>query len=189
MKKAVFLLTFMMFFFISLTSCGNNDTGDGESAHTEIPVTYTVSFAPYGEGHVEGETMQTVQEGASCASVKAVAALGYRFAGWSNGCTDAQITYTPTKDETLFAVFETDSSTLPGLFIETEDGKAIDTKENYVSCKVTLSGADEGDAVDGAEAKIKLRGNTTAYLSKHPYKLKFAEKTDLFGGTKDHRGR
>ena len=55
--------------------------------------------------------------------------------------------------------------------------KKIETKENYVNCNIVVS--DSETYVD-ADAKIKLRGNTTLWVDKKAYKIKFNEKQNLF---------
>lgn len=52
----------------------------------------------------------------------------------------------------------------------------IDTKENYVDCNILVT--DDNSRVD-AKAKIKLRGNSTLWVDKKAYKIKFDEKQDL----------
>ncbi len=135
-------------------------------------------------GRIEGEASQTVTAGNACTSVKAVAKVGYRFLCWSNGSLDEELEYIPAGDETVHAVFVVETMKLPVFSIVTEGGKGINTKEEYVSCVVSVMGADTGDIVCATDGKIKLRGNSTAYLPKSPYKLKFDEKVDLFGNGK-----
>lgn len=58
------------------------------------------------------------------------------------------------------------------------------SKADYTKCTVQISNADEYNLSE-SEAKIKIRGNTTQYADKKPYKIKFSEKTSLFGGGKE----
>jgi len=74
---------------------------------------------------------------------------------------------------------------LPRLDVYTEGGVKITSKENYVNCTVTLSGADGFD-FDSLEAGIRGRGNNTwKHYPKKPYRIKFDEKTSLFGESKN----
>lgn len=76
---------------------------------------------------------------------------------------------------------------LPRLDVVTEDGAKIKSKEEYVDCTVSLSGADD-DAYnfENAEAGIRGRGNDTwLYYPKKPYRIKFSEKTSVFGEAKN----
>ena len=54
--------------------------------------------------------------------------------------------------------------------------KEINTKENYVNCNIIVS---DSDSYVDAAAKIKLRGNSTLYVDKKAYKIKFNEKQNL----------
>lgn len=52
----------------------------------------------------------------------------------------------------------------------------IETKEKYVDCNIIVS---DSDSYVEADAKIKLRGNSTLWVDKKAYKIKFNEKQDL----------
>lgn len=52
----------------------------------------------------------------------------------------------------------------------------IETKEKYVNCNIVV--ADTDSYID-ADAKIKLRGNSTLWVDKKAYKIKFNEKQNL----------
>jgi len=60
------------------------------------------------------------------------------------------------------------------------------TNNDYVYCSVSLQDAD-GYAINKSknngsqECRIKIRGNTSAYVSKKPFKLKLNKKEDLVG--------
>ena len=65
-------------------------------------------------------------------------------------------------------------------------GVKIVSKEDYVDCTVTLSGAAEEFCFENAEAGIRGRGNTTwKNAPKKPYRIKFSEKTSIFGEKKN----
>ena len=71
---------------------------------------------------------------------------------------------------------------LPVLFIETEDGSAISSKNEYKNATICIW----GDSLPfNSDVKIKGRGNSTWTLPKKPYKLKFPEKVSLLGAPKD----
>ena len=71
---------------------------------------------------------------------------------------------------------------LPRLDVYTEDGKKIKSKEDYVNCSVSLSGAEAEFCFENLDAGIRGRGNTTWWAyPKKPYRIKFEEKTSLFG--------
>ncbi len=78
------------------------------------------------------------------------------------------------------AVCEEERS-IPRLDIDT-GGAEIVSKEDYINCKVSLSGSE----IEDAAAFVRGRGNTTwKHYPKKPYRIKFEEKTSLFGEKKN----
>ena len=79
---------------------------------------------------------------------------------------------------------------IPVVHITTEDGKAIDSKEDYVKASFRFEDPSrfytDQETVE-VTGKIKGRGNTTWGMPKKPYRIKLDEKTDAFGrrGDKD----
>ena len=79
---------------------------------------------------------------------------------------------------------------IPVVHITTEDGKAIDSKEDYVKASFRFEDPSrfysDQETVEGT-GKIRGRGNTTWGMPKKPYRIKLDEKTDVFGfpGDKD----
>lgn len=76
-------------------------------------------------------------------------------------------------------------SKLPVVYVNTEGGAAITSKENYINSSVKIQGNEEYNSsntilYDG-NAEIRGRGNTTWGYAKKPYKLKLENKTDIFG--------
>lgn len=139
-------------------------------------------------GTLEGETSQTVYEGFDATTVKAVAKEGYTFACWSDGTQTPEITVTAKKKATLTASFVPNSTGLPVITINTENGKAdVITLDDYINCEITLfDNSGKGDSVGSAVAEIKGRGNSTwDKFDKKPYKFKFDKKQDLFGYGKE----
>ena len=74
--------------------------------------------------------------------------------------------------------------TFPIVSISTENSKQISSKEEYITCQVSVSNAQTEFCFEDKEAKIKGRGNSTWLMPKKPYKLKFDSKVDLFGNGK-----
>lgn len=66
---------------------------------------------------------------------------------------------------------------LPRLDISV-DGK-ISSRDEYVRCEISLSGTEH--ELSGVSAGVRGRGNTTWEYPKKPYRIKFDEKTSLFG--------
>ena len=105
--------------------------------------------------------------------------------------------YTPTEDDLMkwirvtvtcsgeTATAEMFFSTLPVLYINTEGGQAITSKENYIDATLTIQGNETYNSkttklYDGA-TEIRGRGNSTWSQPKKPYRLKLDKKTDLLG--------
>lgn len=149
---------------------------------------YGVYFISYNDkvGSVSGEVVQELALGETSSVVRAEPALGYTFIRWSNGFTQPEIEFTleEEREEILIAYFEIEELSLPVMSIFTENFKAIDSKDDYVQCTVSLQNTDYKYEFISETGKIKGRGNTTWTLSKKPYKLKFDSKVDLFGNGK-----
>lgn len=75
-------------------------------------------------------------------------------------------------------------STLPVVCIESDDYYYDVKKEEYSDAAIRIIGneqfSDESVLYDG-EAQIKLRGNSTAYRDKRPFKIKLDKKANLLG--------
>lgn len=68
---------------------------------------------------------------------------------------------------------------LPILYLNTQYGAKILSKEDYVKATVTLHNGDE--VTDELPCNVRGRGNTTWYWPKKPYALKMDAKTSFFG--------
>ena len=73
-------------------------------------------------------------------------------------------------------------SHLPVIYINTDDGGAITSKDEYKDATLTIQNNTEVTEFmyDGV-AKIKGRGNSSWRWPKKPYRIKLDKKTDLFG--------
>lgn len=107
--------------------------------------------------------------------------------------------YTPTQDDLLKMIEVTAAavggseiqsataqvffSDLPVIYIDTEGGQAITSKEDYLTADMVIQGGgDYPDETFEGITEIRGRGNSTwTMYPKKPYKLKLDEKTDLFG--------
>lgn len=76
---------------------------------------------------------------------------------------------------------------LPILFINTNGGKPVADKENWVAGEYSIMGADGEYILENNELEIRGRGNTTWQNPKKPYALKLGKKTELFGMPKHKR--
>ena len=75
-------------------------------------------------------------------------------------------------------------SELPIIIINTENQAPILNKTDYVTATFEMSNADANNIAEKAIG-IRLRGNFTYILPKKPYRIKFDDKTSLFGRTKN----
>lgn len=72
--------------------------------------------------------------------------------------------------------------TYPVLSIDTEGGRAVTSKTNYIPASVTLENTDSEYLLESVSAQIRGRGNGTwKDIKKQPYKLKFDKKINLMG--------
>lgn len=102
-----------------------------------------------------------------------------------NDDLEKQLTVTATGD--YAGTYKTSMyiSKLPVLYVDTEGGQAITSKEDYINGNFRIQGNAAYNRAnttlyDGA-IKIRGRGNTTWGYDKKPYKIKLDTKTDLFG--------
>ncbi len=90
-----------------------------------------------------------------------------------------------TRDGELLESLSMYVSRLPVMYIDTEDGAAIVSKEEYIKADMILQGNElyGGDTfLYNGLIEIRGRGNSTwKRFDKKPYKIKLDTKTDLFG--------
>ena len=112
-----------------------------------------------------------------------------KFVNWTVDGTIVSLenpyTATVTKDMNLVANF-TDKypqiTTVPTIYINTENGVPVVSKDDYVNAYVTVRGAEnEEDNITEVLTEIKGRGNSTWGMAKKPYRLKFDEKIKFLG--------
>lgn len=69
---------------------------------------------------------------------------------------------------------------LPVMMIDTENGQAITSKEDYITGAYQIKDLD-GTLLDQGELEIKGRGNSTWDMPKKPYRIKLADSSALLG--------
>lgn len=69
---------------------------------------------------------------------------------------------------------------VPQIYITTENGVPIDSKDNYVKATLKIDGAGLYEGYEGPTS-IKGRGNSTWGYPKKPYRLKLDKKSNLLG--------
>ncbi|MBP3353335.1 MAG: CotH kinase family protein [Bacteroidales bacterium] len=73
-------------------------------------------------------------------------------------------------------------TTVPTIYINTENGVGVTSKDDYVNAYVTVRGAEnEEDNITEVLTEIKGRGNSTWGMAKKPYRLKFDKKIKFLG--------
>ena len=76
---------------------------------------------------------------------------------------------------------------LPTVYVDTENGRAITSKVNYVPASLRIKGFGLFEDMDAVDCEIRGRGNTTWTWPKKPYLLKLGEKKSIFGMPKHKR--
>ena len=76
---------------------------------------------------------------------------------------------------------------LPIVYINTENGKEITSKENYLNATFSVNGSGAAEGLEEVTCRIRGRGNTTWTWPKKPYLVKFDEQQHLFGMHKHKR--
>ena len=112
----------------------------------------------------------------------------YRFEGWffDRDFTEFAYNMKVTENLRLFAKwspkYNKKGMTLPVITIKTDSGRDIIDRNNYEGCVVNVFDEEYNSQVDSATAQVRGRGNSTwTQFEKKSFRLKFTEKTDLFG--------
>jgi Spore coat assembly protein len=204
------ILTLILLAVTTSLSCASNSGSDNESnsetsAETVAKVTQYLPETPENAtlpndgvyiiyavnssdaGKISGEAKQDAAEGKKTSKVTATANLGYKFVKWSDGSTDASRSDdTASASEVITAIFDYDILELPVVLINTETGKDVQSKTEYIGAGISMFNG--GDTAVTWNAEIRGRGNNTWSYAKKSYKVKFAEKQQPFGlGSGDNR--
>ena len=76
---------------------------------------------------------------------------------------------------------------LPTVYVDTEGGKPVNSKDVYVKASVKIRGNEKYEGLGETGCEIRGRGNTTWYWPKKPYLIKLDEKQHIFGMHKHKR--
>ncbi|MGB0930611.1 MAG: CotH kinase family protein, partial [Chitinophagales bacterium] len=77
---------------------------------------------------------------------------------------------------------------LPIMYINTENGAAIASKDEYVEGNIDFFGAKNAESFSSNDIKIRGRGNSSwALFPKKSYQIKFDDKMEIMGMPKDKR--
>ncbi len=86
-----------------------------------------------------------------------------------------------------FVVSASLNTGLPVMIINTADGQAITSKEEWKDARIEIVGTDAFESLEECDVEIRGRGNSTWGYDKKPYALKFPSKTSLLGMPKHKR--
>ena len=76
---------------------------------------------------------------------------------------------------------------LPTVYVDTENGKPVNSKDVFVKASVKIRGNDKYEGLAATSCEIRGRGNTTWTWPKKPYLIKLDEKQHIFGMHKHKR--
>ena len=150
-------------------------------------VNVTVTSSEGGTAEATNSNVN-VMEGTEV-TLTATAEDGYIFQNWTlNG--EVVSTENPYKAvirgnseyKAYFADKYAQLTNVPTIYINTENGVGVTSKENYVTAYVTVRGAEnKEDNITEVLTEIKGRGNSTWNMAKKPYRLKFDKKINFLG--------
>ena len=78
----------------------------------------------------------------------------------------------------------TDRAEVPTIYINTDDGQAVTSKEYFKNATITIDGHGIFPSMEETAMEIKGRGNSSWGWAKKPYRIRFAEKVKPLGMTK-----
>ncbi len=142
-------------------------------------VEYAVNYKPAGKVK-NGERRLLGPEGKK---VEAVPNFGYKFVCWSDGSTDPVRTDTIAylgKSACITAIFDYDILDMPVIALDTETGREVQSKKQYINAGFRICGTDEQYEISET-ILLRGRGNNSWGYEKKSYKMKFPEKVNLFG--------
>ncbi|MCR5263579.1 MAG: CotH kinase family protein [Clostridiales bacterium] len=132
-------------------------------------------------GRVRGSGIRELTSSPS--RVEAIPNLGYRFVCWSDGSTEeTRMDYLKDHDKNVVytAIFDYAQLEMPFITINTETGKDVKSKTDYIQAELSILGTDEKFELS-ENVQIRGRGNNTWGYEKKSYKIKFPKKVNLFG--------
>lgn len=135
-------------------------------------------------GYISGRESQTLFSDRSASSVTAEALPGYKFLQWSDGSTEARRDGDKGTDgstTTYYAIFAPDPLDMPMIFIDTETGEDVTSKEEYIGGTISVANCANGYVLNELEMEIRGRGNYSWSLDKKSYRIKLSEQQQLLG--------
>ncbi len=141
-------------------------------------------------GKISGTADQTLNESRTqTTSVTAKANLGYKFIGWSDGFEESTRSGDAPDESTFyFALFAYDTLEMPVFHIETDTGRDVESKTEYITGSLSLFNTNSKYEFGSESFKIRGRGNNTWTYEKKSYKFKLDVKQNLLGiGSGKHK--
>lgn len=180
---------FLGIFYISVISCAcdRNSLGGGNENH-DYADWITIDEAKYLDSNtVIGRTLKRSCKNCGSKQLYANASDGYKFSGWNNNGSQESIILISCEQESenVVAKFVIDALNIPVFRIDTLNYLEISSKENYVTCDISLFNTENVHCLDSVSAGIRLRGNSTFGYPKKPYRIKFDKKQSVFGWEKN----
>lgn len=203
--KKTLILTALLIISIFASSCAGDVAGNPATSETEtqaeanepqvtqylpeepenanvpedgVYIVYAVNSS--AAGTIKGETTQDISGGKKTKKVLAEPNLGYKFVKWSDGETSpSRSGDTADSSKVITAIFDYDILELPVVLINTETGKDVKSKTEYINAEISMF--EKGSPSVFKEAEIRGRGNNTWTYPKKSYKVKFKNKQQPFG--------
>lgn len=135
-------------------------------------------------GYITGRAAQIIVPSRSSSTVTAEPFPGYKFVQWSDGVKEASRKGDEGKEghtTTYYAVFAPEAYEMPMIFIETETGEDVTSKEEYIGGSISVANCANGYVINDLEMEIRGRGNYSWSLEKKSYRIKLSEQQQLLG--------
>lgn len=163
-----------------LPAAAQNDFSAYLSDKNKTYLIYAVNSV--AAGLVAGDAVQDVSDGRGTSAVTATAKTGYRFVRWSDGSAEPRRSGdTAASSAVLTAVFDYDLLGAPAVLIDTETGRDVESRSEYIAAGIRIIGCGEEYETPVLEARIRGRGNNSWSYEKKSYKIKLAGKENLLG--------
>lgn len=170
----------------SITLYAKWDYASPEMETMTSPV--TVEYITFGGAISSLPTLGLAVESGSAVFHQNPKRENYKFGGWffDREFKNAAYNMKVTENIRLFAkwipIYQTEEMSLPVITVSTASGKDIIDRNNYEGCTVKVFDSSYNLVADEASAQVRGRGNSTwTQFEKKSFRLKFDEKTDLFG--------
>ncbi len=149
--------------------------------YTPIEYTVRVQFSHRNGCIYAGELEQTVSRERPFSAVTVTPALGYTLEGYEIDGVQylSNVIEVPAMDKDVTVNVLLDYATYELPIVNIAASGEITSKEEYVEMQFTLGNCD--GELENIAGGIRLRGNSTMYFEKKPYRIKFDKKQSLFG--------